>query len=37
MTEATALWMACPAADGEHWLPWDLYQITPAQESTQPG
>ena len=26
---ATALWLACPADDGEHWLPWDLYQVTP--------
>ena len=28
----TALWMACPAPDGEHWLPWELYQITPLQD-----
>ena len=27
--QPTALWRACPAPDGEHWLPWDLYQITP--------
>jgi hypothetical protein len=37
----TALWVACPAEDGEHWLPWELYQITPPpcplDESTAPG
>ena len=32
MTNATALWIACPAEDGEHWLPWDLYQVTPPQD-----
>lgn len=25
----TALWRTCLAPDGEHWLPWDLYQLTP--------
>jgi hypothetical protein len=29
---ATALWVACPAEDGKHWLPWELYQITPPQD-----
>lgn len=24
--------MACPAPDGESWLPWDLYQVTPLQD-----
>jgi hypothetical protein len=37
----TALWMACPADDGKHWLPWELYQITPlpyeGDESASPG
>ena len=33
----TALWVACPADDGEHWLPWELYQITPAQEIRKPA
>ncbi|CAK6692413.1 hypothetical protein OGCDGJMD_01227 [Cyanobium usitatum str. Tous] len=33
MTAPTALWMACPAPDGEHWLPWDLYQITPPDDA----
>ena len=28
----TALWRACPAPDGESWLPWDLYQTTPLQD-----
>jgi hypothetical protein len=34
--KATALWRACPAGDGEHWLPWDLYQITPVREIRSP-
>ena len=33
MSKPTALWIACPAADGEHWLPWDLYQITPPDDA----
>ena len=31
-TTATALWRACPADDGKHWQPWDLYQVTPPQD-----
>ena len=27
--QPTALWMACPAPDGEHWTAWELYQLTP--------
>lgn len=27
--DPTALWRACPAPDGAHWLAWELYQLTP--------
>ena len=27
--DPTALYRACPAPDGEHWLAWELYQLTP--------
>ena len=33
----TALWRACPAPDGESWLPWELYQITPLCSDIDPA
>ena len=33
----TALWRACPAPDGESWLPWELYQITPLCSDINPA